>query len=271
MKVDLEDEAGDILNKALMGHIADSIIPSRFTSARIREIMEQALMKNASDQTILKAASLLGLHPEKLLSIARTPCMQSPSLPLRLQTIVMPFGPYTVNTFALLDTKKKQCILFDAGTRAQEIMEFLRTSDLTPQSIFITHSHADHIAGLNPLIENYPDIQIFANKPELFRNATKVKEGDTHQFDDFSIRVLETYGHASDGVSYLLENGEYSIMVVGDTLFARSVGKIPQHYKRSLQIIQDKILSQNPDTLLLPGHGPITTVKDEQLHNPFFG
>ena len=94
---------------------------------------------------------------------------------------------------------------------------------------------------------------------------------DSFSIEGVQIRVLHTPGHAQDSLCYEIEHphGPPAI-AVGDTVYARSAGKIPRNYRHSLNLLRHKLLSGNPDTLLLPGHGPVTTVGTERKSNPFF-
>ena len=83
----------------------------------------------------------------------------------------------------------------------------------------------------------------------------------------------ETPGHAEDGVTYLVGNWQDDaphVAIVGDTIFAGSIGRGNQSWDLARSKIREQILTLPPETLLCPGHGPLTTVAEEKEHNPFF-
>ena len=272
MKVSLEDEFEDVVNKAHTGLHADGEFPSLDTSDLMQSLCDQISEGQAPEEEIRKLAQALHLKQDALVALARQPEIEQLSLPDHLHTIVMPFGPYTVNVQVLIHRKSHQCLIFDAGTGAEEILTYLETSRLTPHSLLVTHGHRDHIAGIGRIKRAYPRIRIYAHSRTLYPGAIAANEGDAITFEDFTIRVYETFGHSQDSVSYLIQDHSTNTqaMIPGDTIFARSIGNIHSNYKASLDTIRTKILSQKPDTILLPGHGPATTVADELEYNPFF-
>ncbi len=90
-----------------------------------------------------------------------------------------------------------------------------------------------------------------------------------------SLRITnrETPGHADDGITYIIGNwsGDApAVAIVGDAIFAGSMGGAAQHGALAKQKVREQILALPPDTLICPGHGPLTTVAEEKAHNPFF-
>lgn len=270
MRVLLEDEFEDIVEKAYSGLLTDGESPEPEGAAFIRSLCNQVSAGEVPDGDIRKLASFLELKSESLVEIVREPRIEQTPLPDRLHTIVMPFGPYTVNTYILTHEQSRQCVIFDAGTGADEILEYLNSSGLSPRSLMITHGHRDHIAGISEIKRAYPHVQVYAYSRTLYPGAIQVREDDTIRFEDCILKVYETFGHSQDSVCYLIQNSDWQAMVVGDAIFARSVGNIKVRYRQSLKTIRTKVLGQKPETYVLPGHGPMTTVRDEIGFNPFF-
>jgi hydroxyacylglutathione hydrolase len=79
-----------------------------------------------------------------------------------------------------------------------------------------------------------------------------------------------TNGHSPGGTSYVVHGLQHPVAVVGDSLFAGSMGGAPNDYQKALRNNLEKLLSLPEDTLVCPGHGPLTTVANEREHNPFF-
>ncbi len=83
----------------------------------------------------------------------------------------------------------------------------------------------------------------------------------------------ETPGHAEDGVTYIVGNWQEDaphVAIVGDAIFAGSIGRGNQSWDLARQKVREQILTLPAETLLCPGHGPLTTVAEEKEHNPFF-
>ena len=89
-------------------------------------------------------------------------------------------------------------------------------------------------------------------------------------FGPWQLTAIETPGHSPGGMSYLLEGAETPVVFVGDALFCYSIGKVAEAYEFALAQIRRKILNMPEETILCPGHGPLTTVAFERSHNPFF-
>jgi len=136
-------------------------------------------------------------------------------------------------------------------------------------ALFLTHSHADHIVHFDELSEMTANQ--YAPAGETYGGAQSVREGDEFYIGPWRLTALETAGHSPAGMSYLLETSTVPIAFVGDALFCYSIGKVnPARYQSALSAIQEKILGLPDETILCPGHGPLTSVAFEKRHNPFF-
>ena len=98
-----------------------------------------------------------------------------------------------------------------------------------------------------------------------------MRDGDTFTVGGLTITARLTPGHSPGGTTYVVESIEPSLAVVGDALFAASMGGVgPEKYADALNANREKILSLPDGTVILPGHGPVTTVDKEKRHNPFY-
>ena len=138
--------------------------------------------------------------------------------------------------------------------------------------IFITHSHYDHVEALPKFREAFPKARVHSsskNAPVDQRN----KVAEIIHLGGLRVTHRDTPGHAKDGVTYLVGNWQEDaphIAIVGDTIFAGSMGNGNGAWDLARQKVREQILSLPPDTLICPGHGPLTTVAEEKEHNPFF-
>ena len=132
--------------------------------------------------------------------------------------------------------------------------------------------YRNDIAALTPIREQFPDVTLHSsspNAPEGQRN----QPGQVVELGGLQITSRETPGHADDGVTYVVDNFPGfapKVAMVGDAIFAGSMGGAPSHYQLAREKVQSEILSLSAETILCPGHGPITTVAEQLTVNPFF-
>ena len=180
----------------------------------------------------------------------------------------------SVNHYLLIDAGTKTALLFDTGTDATDTLKFLKNNSLSLSAIFITHQHKDHIWALNQFTEAYPKADIYAslasNDSRYSFNTIKTKK--PQKLGSFEIEAYDTTGHSEDGMSFKVTGLSNNIIFVGDALFAHSQGGIysREAYQQALTINRSNILSQSEDTIIAPGHGPLTTVRHEKQNNPFY-
>jgi glyoxylase-like metal-dependent hydrolase (beta-lactamase superfamily II) len=138
--------------------------------------------------------------------------------------------------------------------------------------VFITHGHSDHIAALEAVRRQHPKARLHWGSREAPVDQ-RIRPNDFIHLGSLRITNRDTPGHAEDGITYVAGNWPDDaphVAIVGDALFAGSIGRGNQSWELARQKVRDQILSLPPDTLLCPGHGPLTTVAEEKEHNPFF-
>ena len=138
--------------------------------------------------------------------------------------------------------------------------------------LFITHMHGDHVAAMGQIRKRWPEIQIYSNN-EGAPKKTRVQTGKTVGVGCMGVTVRLTPGHAIDGVTYVVDGwrgGVPAVAVVGDAIFSGSMGKDFSTPELARSKVREEILTLPGETLICPGHGPLTTVSEELAHNPFF-
>lgn len=206
-----------------------------------------------------------------------------------LKVFTYPLGPIQTNCYIV--QKDNVALIFDPGEEANKIEQALEQLKVQPVAILLTHAHFDHIGAVDAIREKYK-IPVYVHEveadwltnPQLngsgkyvgfpnvqLRPAEQLiqKEGPL-QIDNFVMEVRHTPGHSPGSVTYIFENGKFAI--VGDTLFNKSIGRtdLPGGDTATLlSSIHEKLLTLHENCILLPGHGPSTTPKDEQHANPF--
>jgi len=241
-----------LINAFFDGQKNDSLLKKLST---ILELDFKALINHANDQIRPPDISLEGLmHFQSQFPISNKEFMW-------------------VNHFIAYDPYTKDAVLIDTGTQSKKSINWIKAEGLRLKAIFVTHQHKDHVYCLEDFTQIGPEIPIYnmgINHPK--RNYQDILPGKTHIFGALSLHAFETPGHTPDGLSYLVQGLSQSIVFVGDALFAHSQGGIalPDDYSSALKLNNLKILSLEPNTIIAPGHGPLTTVAHEQKNNPFY-
>jgi glyoxylase-like metal-dependent hydrolase (beta-lactamase superfamily II) len=271
----LEDHAGDIVRKACtMSRLSlkTAAAAAGVSEAELTEFT--ATGRGAAKINFTALAGVIGLHPQKLTAVANgwLPAKRDLSAWHRLQSVATQNDEMSVNCYLAWDEATRVAALFDTGMDAQPVLALIAAEKLTLQDIFITHTHWDHVEALAPLRSAFPGVRLHLGS----RNAPaaqRLQPGETFQIGRLQIAHRDTPGHAEDGVTYLISgwpDNAPPVAVVGDTIFAGSMGNGNGAWELAKQKVKDEILSLPPATLLCPGHGPLTTVAEETAHNPFF-
>ena len=272
MPLSVEDFFEDILGKAQFGLGIDTETLAQ--KAGVEKSQVQRLRKGDLDEdALLKVAPLLNLHPESLLASAKkTWYPQQPNLP-EITTFSSHYGDMIVNAYLYQAPGTSQAVLFDTGTDATTILNHIQQNDLTLEGICLTHSHPDHIAELQTILKATNQPPAWIHQDEQVPGATPISENWSFMLTQgCNILARKTNGHSPAGITYLIEHSSRShpIAVVGDAMFAGSMGGGRFNYEQALSTNRSQILTLPDDTPILPGHGPISTVGQEKAHNPFF-
>lgn len=210
---------------------------------------------------------------------------------LQIHTIVS--LPFEENTYVLWRADQKRALVIDPGLEPDLILEFLRDRELDVAAILCTHGHADHIGGNEVLKSAYPAAPIItgANEAALLTDADLnlsapfglpivsppadqlVREGDVLEIAGVRLEVLDIPGHSPGHVVFVYR-GDPCQVFGGDVLFRGSVGRtdFPGGSAEVLfKGIRSKLFLLPGNTVIYPGHGPVTTVDHEKHTNPFVG
>jgi hydroxyacylglutathione hydrolase len=208
-----------------------------------------------------------------------------------------PVGPLQCNCSIIGDEASREAIVIDPGDDIPRILALLAKHKLTVKQILVTHAHIDHIAGAArlktitgaPILYNQSDIPL-TRMMEMQANWLGVLTPEVHPPDDsledghliligttpelnlpgLSGTILHTPGHTQGSICLHLP--AENLLLAGDTLFAGSVGRTDLPGGDGPQLIRsirEKLLSLPESTVVVPGHGPATTIGDERESNPF--
>jgi glyoxylase-like metal-dependent hydrolase (beta-lactamase superfamily II) len=269
MKIPLEDLFEDIVGKAQRGlHLGDQELSQR---AHMSSEELRLLKKGSGDPAeVSELAATLGLGP-KALAASYSKSWYPADVPTieGVKQFNTPLLDMTVNAYLVWDPETREAAIFDTGADASELLAFVESANLTVKYLFLTHTHQDHIADLGAIVKKIR-AEFFAPDLERMPDTKVVREGDQFRLGKLRIEARLTNGHSPGGTSYVVHGLKTTVAVVGDSLFAGSMGGAPNDYQKALRNNAEKLLTLPDDTLICPGHGPLTTVKNEREHNPFF-
>ena len=274
----LEDEFCDILKKARTGQGLSVGDVSRMVGLPSADISGLERGEQIRDRAAVQAlAEALGLRATPLAQIALDkwePMAQTQ--PEWIQTVQGSIGGYGVHGYIVHD--QGEAVVIDTAYNATAMIEALDKHKLRLVGICLTHGHADHAEGIDRLLDHREvpvylgeeDIELLAWRPRAELLVAPM-DGQTIRVGNRAIHCLATPGHTPGGICYRVDDRTQPVCFVGDTLFAGSIGRSnPSNlYRTHLKSVNHRVLALGPDFRLLPGHGPGTTVAEEQDHNPF--
>jgi glyoxylase-like metal-dependent hydrolase (beta-lactamase superfamily II) len=197
-------------------------------------------------------------------------------------------GPIQANCYILGCERTREAAVIDPGGDPDKILLALAKDHLRCVYIINTHGHFDHAAD-NKRIKEVTGAELLihrADAPMILQQSRSggmwgmkvddspppdryLEEGDVITFGDISLKVLHTPGHSPGGISLVTDK----IVIVGDTLFAGSIGRTDfpgGDYETLIRNVREKIFPLGDDVIVYTGHGPKTTVGRERRTNPFF-
>jgi hydroxyacylglutathione hydrolase len=271
-RIPLEDNFDDVLNKTQRGlRIADADLATR-AGVSLADLMAVKGGKPLI-AVLRRLARHLGLNPDALEALAaKTWYPEQPIFPRGFAMFNTPYGDITVNSYLVWDSRTRVAAAFDTGASCTAMLDVIRAEGLSVRYLFLTHTHEDHIADLARLVaETKAEVWSSEHEPADFPGAKVFKENaHFHLGAEIAIKTLLTSGHSPGLTTYLVTGLSWPLAVVGDAVFASSMGGSATHFTEQCRNNFAKILTLPKDTVLAPGHGPLTTLAQEKRHNPFF-
>jgi hydroxyacylglutathione hydrolase len=200
--------------------------------------------------------------------------------------------PFAENTYVLWLPGRTDCVVIDPGLEPELILECLHDEGLRPAALLCTHGHVDHIGGNAALKAAFPEapLMIGEHEQDMLTDPVAnlsawggarivsppadrtVSHGETLELAGLTFEVREIPGHSPGHVVYVCRQGTPWSVLGGDVLFRGSIGRCDfpgGSVELLLSGIRSKLFDLPSDTVVYPGHGPITTVGHEQATNPF--
>jgi glyoxylase-like metal-dependent hydrolase (beta-lactamase superfamily II) len=268
MPIPLEDFFNDIIGKAMRGlKLTDAQVADR---AGLPPGDVQALRDGAWDETTArKVAPLLGLGADALAALGNKGYEPAPIALDGLAQFNTPFEDMTVNSYVVWDPASREAIAFDTGADCTDMLAFIAGKNLTLKFILLTHTHGDHIFDLDRLREK-TGAPAFVGEREPIDGAEPFAPGRTFDVGGLRIESRLTWGHSPGGITFVISGLAQPVAIVGDAVFAGSMGGGAVSYEAAIETNRAQIFTLPDDTILCPGHGPLTTVGEQRVHNPFF-
>jgi hydroxyacylglutathione hydrolase len=267
--IPLEDNAADAIGKAQRGlGISDSELAEKAGVAA--ETIRNLRDGDFDESALLSVALTLGLHGRALCDLAKGEWH-----PKKIESFDglaqfnTDYHGMAVNAYLIWDPANRVAAAFDTGADCKEIVRFANHHKLNVQLILLTHAHPDHVADL-PCLREETGADVFSPAREPVPGAEPVEEGRQFRLGNLQIDTRLTWGHSPGGMTYVVTGLAHPIAIVGDSLFAGSMGGGNVSYRDALGNNLKKILTLPDETIICPGHGPMTTVGEEKQHNPFF-
>jgi len=207
-----------------------------------------------------------------------------------LSAVIVPVTPLQQNCCLIWCTKTMKAAIIDPGGDIPNILQAIKETGVIPEKIVLTHGHIDHAGGAAALKEELGLDIIGPHEDDLFllesladtgaqygihdaRNCTSdqwLNEGDVLRVGEVNFDILHCPGHSPGSVVFV--NKEIKLAIVGDVLFAGSIGRsdLPRgNHEQLINSIKDKLLPLEDDVTFVCGHGPTSTIGQERASNPF--
>jgi hydroxyacylglutathione hydrolase len=202
---------------------------------------------------------------------------------------VLPVGPLQCNCSIIGDETTHEAMVIDPGDDIEDVLAILHRHHLQVKQIVITHAHIDHVGGAMklrtvtgaPILLNQNDYALLKMldvqatwlgmaAPSDVTIEASIADGDSLQAGSLKANVLHTPGHTEGSVCLYFPAEK--LLIAGDTLFARSIGRtdLPGgSFEKIMRSLHDRVLTLPDDTVVVPGHGPRTTIGEEREENPY--
>ncbi len=202
---------------------------------------------------------------------------------------IFPVGPLQCNCSVIGDEATHEAMVIDPGDDIADVLEIIRENGLTVKQIVVTHAHIDHVGGAMklrqatgaPILLNQNDYELLkmldvqaawisVPPPGPVQIDSSISTGDKVSAGSLTADVIHTPGHTEGSVCLYFPAQQK--LIAGDTLFAGSIGRtdLPGgSFKKIMSSLHEKVMALPDETIVIPGHGPATTIGEERATNPF--
>ncbi len=172
------------------------------------------------------------------------------------------------NIYLVGNDVTKEAIIIDPAAFTLGLLDFIESKSYMVKAVLLTHKHKHHVDGLKTLLKIY-DASVYSSNSGIGGIlCNTVADSEKFEVCGFSVEALSVPGHSQDSIVYCIEK----LLFTGDTLYAGLIGNTLSQYGNKLlrEQIQKKLFVKDDDCLVLPGHGPPSTIATEKLYNSAF-
>jgi hydroxyacylglutathione hydrolase len=202
---------------------------------------------------------------------------------------ILPVGPLQCNCSIIGDETTHEAMVIDPGDDIEDVLAIVRQNKLEVKQIVITHAHIDHVGGAMklraatgaPILLNQNDYALLKMldvqaswlgmaAPADVTIEASIADGESLQAGSLKANVIHTPGHTEGSVCLYFPAEK--LLIAGDTLFARSIGRtdLPGgSFEKIIHSLKNRVMALPDETVVIPGHGPRTTIGEEREENPF--
>jgi len=274
--VPLEDELGDVLEKAMRrAGLTEEVLARR---ARVAPASIHDAINYRSELTgdeIRRLAAALSLNEIGLcaLGCGRYPLPALAALPFCVYPLRMKHGIGVANAYLVTECGSSAGVLFDTGPGIEALEAVWPRMVRKVAAVFLTHVEGEHTGGLCEVVERFGVSAAYCPAGIAAPCGEPIGEGERKIFGNFSVKAFSTPGHTPAHNCYLVETAAAGrstpLLVAGDLFFAGSIGAAHFCQKRLATNLRRMLEAVPAQTVIAPGHGPMTTAENEMRYNPF--
>ena len=267
--IPLEDNFNDVIAKAQQGLAMDDAMLARRVGLDPAAL--RALQQGQFDEAAVRAvAPVLRLGADQLVALGRKAWYpEAPVFPRGFTRFNTAYEDMTVNSYLVWDAGTRLAAAFDTGATCEPMLGVIAAEKLTVRYLFLTHTHEDHVADAARLV-SATGAEIYTSDREPFPSGKTFRENQTFHLGKLAVKTLLTCGHSPGQTTFFVTGLAWPLAICGDSMFASSMGRGFVSYEDQRRNNLEKIFTLPRDTVIAPGHGPLTTLAQERKHNPFF-
>ena len=240
MSIPLEDQFQDVIGKARRGlKLTESQLAQK---AGVPLEAVEALQKGQVDpDATAKVAKVLGLDVPSLIELGNSSWHPDESkAPPTFAMFNTAFDDLTVNSYLVWEKEGGSAVVIDTGGDCKALLETIKTHRLKVEAILLTHTHIDHVARIDDVV-NCTGAPVYVSEFEKLAGTTRIQDGKEFLVGSLKITARLTAGHSAGGTTYVVEGLSPTIAIVGDALFSASMGGVPpERYADALRANREK-------------------------------
>ena len=272
----LEDELGDVLDKAMRrAGLTDESLAAR-TGVRAGRILDAIDYRSElTGEELGRIAAALGLNEVGLcaLGAGQYPRPEIGALPFCVWPLRMPHGIGVANAYLVGECDGSRAVLFDTGAGIDALSAVWPASVKSLDAVFLTHVEPEHAGGLCDVVARFGAPVALVPEGVTAPCGSGVGEGTKRRFGAIEVTAFATPGHTAAHNCYLVTKPTArtggALLISGDLVFAGSVGGAYFSHEQLQASLRRMLAAVPPNTVIAPGHGPLTTVENELRYNPF--